>query len=145
MTYYISRSGQQYGPYSETELQNMLAQGQIAASDSAWGEGMAAWAPVSEILSKGSAPAPQPPVRTPTQYEPPPAQQPAQPQPQYQPQQDYQAQRPQYQQPQGGYAGGGPQAAGYGPQAYGGGYPQQPVAGAVPPGLHWFVVLLLGC
>jgi hypothetical protein len=148
MTYYISRSGQQYGPYSEAELQNMLAQGQIQGTDSAWGEGMAGWVPVLEVLAKPSAPAPQPPQHQPTQYEQPqqPAQPQYQPQPQYQQPQDYKAPQPQYQQPQGGgYAGGAPPIPAYGAPAYGGGYPQQPVAGAVPPGLHWFVVLLLGC
>src|SRR5258708_3818233 len=122
MTYYISRSGQQYGPYTVAELQNMIAQGQVSATDDAWGEGMASWAPVSEILAGASAAPSQPPQQQP------PAQQ------QYPPQQQYQPQ-PQYQQPP---AYGGPIAdpAPYAAQPYGGGYPQ-PVVGAVPPGLHW--------
>src|SRR5258708_34300772 len=130
MTYYISRSGQQYGPYTVAELQNMIAQGQVSATDQAWGEGMASWAPVSEILSGASPAAPQLP------------QQPAA-QPQYPPQQQYQPQQPQYQQPQQGYGGPAAPAAPYAAApAYAGGL--QPVPGAVPPGLHWFVVLLLG-
>lgn len=133
MTYYISRSGQQYGPYSVTELQNMIAQGQISPTDHAWGEGMASWAPVSEVLASASAPsqAPQPQAA----------------QPQYQQQQQYQPQQaapqPQYQQPPGYGAPVSPGAP-YGAPAYAGGY-AQPVPGAIPPSLHWFVLLLLGC
>jgi GYF domain 2 len=157
MTYYISRSGQQYGPYPLSELQNMLAQGQILATDHAWSEGMASWTPVSEVLASAAGPAIQPAQHKPTAYEPAPEkpaqpqyqpQQPYRQQPQYQPAQDYQAPQPQYPQAQAGYgAGAAPAAAPYAAPApaYGGGYAQQPVAGAVPPGLHWFVLLLLGC
>src|SRR5258707_887405 len=132
MTYYISRSGQQYGPYTVAELQNMIAQGQVSATDNAWGEGMASWAPVSEILAGASAAPSQP------QQQQPPAQQ------QYPPQQQYQPQ-PQYQQTSPAYGGPIADPAPYAAQSYAGGYAQQPVAGALPPGMHWFVLLLLGC
>ncbi len=68
MKYYISRAGQQYGPYSLEDLRNMQAQGQVDVNDLAWAEGMAAWTPLSQVL--GSAPAPVP------QYAQPPLQQP---------------------------------------------------------------------
>ncbi len=137
MTYYINRSGQQYGPYTVAELQNMIAQGQISATDNAWGEGMASWASVSEVLASASGPPPQQPQQ-------PAAQQQYPPQQQYQPQPSYQAPQPQYQQPQQpSYGGPISDPAPYAAQSYGGGY-AQPVAGAVPPGIHWFVLLLLG-
>jgi GYF domain 2 len=155
MTYYISRSGQQYGPYPLSELQNMLAQGQILATDHAWSEGMASWTPVSEVLASAAGPAVQPAQHKPAAYEPAPEkpaqpqyqpQQPYQQQPQYQPVQDYQSPPPLYPQGQAGYGpGAAPAAAPYAAPAYGAGYAQQPVAGAVPPGMHWFVLLLLGC
>jgi len=164
MNYYISRSGQQYGPYALADIENMLAQSQIEPTDHAWAEGMPEWKPVSEIVSKAAPPAPEP-VRAPAPviepaavqqppilFEPPP-QQPVQhpptqfeqappiypPQPQYspQPQPDYAAQPP-YQQPPPAFVPA-PMAA----QPYGGG-PPQPVSGAVPPSMHWFVLLLLG-
>lgn len=56
MTYYISRGGQQHGPYSMADLQNMLAHGQIDPNDLAWGEGLPAWTPVSQIVAPAQAP-----------------------------------------------------------------------------------------
>lgn len=86
MTYYISRSGQQHGPYTMADLQNMLAQGQIEPNDLAWGEGLSAWTPVSQVvtpaLAQAQAPAPlpaQPQTPSPEQlWAPGPAQAPAQ-------------------------------------------------------------------
>src|SRR5258708_36137695 len=95
MTYYISRSGQQYGPYTVAELQTMIAQGQVSATDNAWGEGMASWAPVSEILAGASAAPSQPPQQQPPAQQPP-AQQQYLPQQQYQPQQQYPQPSPAY-------------------------------------------------
>ena len=62
MKYYISRGGQQHGPYAMADLQNMLAQGQLDPHDLAWGEGLSAWTPVSEIVTpvEGASPAPAP-------------------------------------------------------------------------------------
>ena len=150
MKYYISRSGQQYGPYSMEELQSMKAQGRIDANDLAWGEGMASWTPVSQVLesapSAAAAPPqpytppqqqqqPQPQYTPPQQPYTPPQQQPyTPPQQQYTPQQ-YTPPAPQY---------GASPAAGYGAPAYGGGYAPQPTAGGpMPPSLHWALVLLL--
>ena len=60
MTYYISRGGQQHGPYAMADLQNMLAQSQIDSNDLVWGEGMSAWAPLSQVVTPAPAPAPSP-------------------------------------------------------------------------------------
>jgi len=142
--YYISRSGQQYGPYSMEDLQTMKAQGRIDANDLAWGEGMASWTPVSQVLESapGAAATPQP--YTPPQQQPqytPPQQQYTPPQQQYTPpQQQYTP--PQYT-PQSPQYGAAPAAA-YAAPAYNAGYGGQPMAGGpMPPSLHWIVAWLI--
>ena len=67
MKYYISRGGQQYGPYSLEDLQRMRAQGQVDPSDLAWGEGMATWTPLSQVLESaaGAQAQQQPPQQQP--------------------------------------------------------------------------------
>ncbi len=124
MKYYISRGGQQYGPYALADLQNMLAQGQVAANDLAWGEGMPEWLPLSQVLGSaaGSTPAPQP-------YAPA--------APQHPPQQT--PQQAQYQPPQAQYG-----APPYNPNpAYNAYATPTPGAGPAPPSLHWALVLIL--
>ena len=167
MNYYVSRGGQQYGPYSLAQLQSMSSQGQVDANDFAWAEGMASWQPVSQVLASAS-PAPaaqaQPQVQPQQQYTP-------QPQQQYAPQPQQQQYTPQAQQdfaPQAQYT---PQAQSYAPQqqyspqpytpqpqSYGAaaapaayaqpytpGYGAQPSAGGpMPPNLHWALVWLIG-
>ncbi len=115
MKYYISRGGQQYGPYALADLQNMLAQGQVTGNDLAWGEGMPEWLPLSQVLANvaGSTP--------PQQYAPPAPQQPP------------------YQPPQGQYV-----APAYNPNpAYNAYAAPTPGAGPAPPSLHWALVLIL--
>jgi hypothetical protein len=128
MNYWVSRGGQQYGPYSLADLQRYVASGNILPTDMARGESMNQWVPVSQILGGGGAPGPQSPA----------PQQPVQPaavpqnygQPSAQPgvaPQNY-GQAPIYSQP---------------PEAMA----PQPVAvpgGELPPGLHWALVLLIG-
>ena len=162
MKYYISRSGQQYGPYSLEDLQGMKAQGRVDPSDLAWGEGMAAWTPVSQVLESASGAssavaAPQP--YTPPQQQPytPPQQQYTPPQQQYTPpQQQYTPPQQQYTPPQQQYspqqytppaqgaAYGAAPAAAYSAPGYNAGYSPQPGSGPMPPSLHWALVLLLG-
>ncbi len=84
MVYHINRGGQQFGPYSPADLQNMMAQGQIAPHDLAWCEGMPSWAPVSQVLAAQTpaaapAAAPQSP-QYPQQFGQPPQQYATQPQ-----------------------------------------------------------------
>ena len=114
MNYWVSRGGQQYGPYSLADLQRYVASGNILATDMARSEGMNQWVPVSQILSGSGAPAQQPPI----------PQQPAQ--PGVAPQ-NY-GQQPIYAQPPGAMA----------PQ------PVPVQGAPLPPGLHWAVVLLIG-
>jgi hypothetical protein len=131
MNYYITRGGQQYGPYSLADLQRYVASGNILPTDMGRSETMNQWVPVSQILAGGQTPAPQQPA----------APQPATPQPAAP--QPYAAQQPAAQQPAAPQGYG--QTPMYAPQQ--GVAPQQVVmgtqAGPLPPGLHWALVLLL--
>jgi hypothetical protein len=121
MKYFISRGGQQFGPYTLAEMQKYFAQGQIIATDFARGESSSQWVPVPQVLQGATAP-PAPPAApsAPAAY----GQAAAAVQPGYSP---VQAQA---------------QPA-YGVPAY----PQQPAApqgGApAPPAMHWGLVLVL--
>ena len=161
MKYYISRAGQQYGPYSLDDLKNMKAQGRVDANDLAWGEGMASWSPLSQVLgAEAPAAAPQPQAQQQPQYAAA-QQQPyaaAQPQsyPQAQPQQPYTppqqsyapaqqsyTPQPQYAQ-QGGVYGAAAAAPAYSGAAYSPAYAQPAATGLMPPNLHWALVWLIG-
>jgi hypothetical protein len=58
MNYYISRDGQQFGPYTLAEVQRYVADGNILLTDLAHSEGMDQWVPVRQIL--GNIPVQQP-------------------------------------------------------------------------------------
>ena len=62
MNYYVTREGQQYGPYTLADLQRYLAQGSIQPGDLARSEGMEQWLPVAQIVGNISVPQPPPPV-----------------------------------------------------------------------------------
>lgn len=49
MQIYVGKGGQQLGPFSLEEINRKLADGSFAASDLAWYEGAAAWAPLSGV------------------------------------------------------------------------------------------------
>ncbi len=57
MNYFITRDGQQYGPYTLADLQRYLASGEILPTDLARSEGMSEPLPVSQII--GTIPVPQ--------------------------------------------------------------------------------------
>lgn len=61
MTYYVSRGGHEYGPYSLIQLQQYVSEGRIAPSDLVRTEGVQQWATVSEVIAgagaTGAAPA----------------------------------------------------------------------------------------
>ena len=67
MRYYISRAGQQFGPYSLADLQQYVAQGNVLLTDLACGEGQTQWVPVSQVVGGGSGAAPQPAAPQPAQ------------------------------------------------------------------------------
>ena len=66
MQIYIHRDGQQFGPYSVEQAREYLAAGSLAATDLAWYEGAADWAPLGQLkevsLSTPPPPAPSAPA-----------------------------------------------------------------------------------
>ena len=49
MQIHVNRNGQQFGPYSEKELQDFLQQGSISINDWAWHEGLVNWVQISQL------------------------------------------------------------------------------------------------
>ena len=47
---HITRQGAQYGPYPESSVKDMLAEGQLLPTDLAWYEGAESWQPLQELL-----------------------------------------------------------------------------------------------
>lgn len=47
----MSRNGAKFGPYAETQLDAMFAQGNIAPNDLVWKDGMPGWLPASEVFN----------------------------------------------------------------------------------------------
>src|SRR5438094_631494 len=66
MNYFVTREGQQYGPYSLADLQRYLAQGNIQPTDMARSEGLDQWVPVQQIV--GNIAVQQPPPPSPVNY-----------------------------------------------------------------------------
>src|SRR5947209_7706324 len=72
MNYWVSRGGQNYGPYSLADLQRYVASGNISPTDLARSESMSQWLPVGQILSGGESaqppaaeiPSPQAPAQS---------------------------------------------------------------------------------
>ncbi|HWZ82151.1 MAG TPA: DUF4339 domain-containing protein [Terriglobales bacterium] len=56
MNYFISRDGQEYGPYTLADLQRYVAAGSILVTDLTRSEGMTEWVPVSQVI--GNIPVP---------------------------------------------------------------------------------------
>jgi hypothetical protein len=57
MQIYVGKNGQQLGPFSLEEVNHKLADGTFAASDLAWYEGAAGWAPLSSVTGVAIPPA----------------------------------------------------------------------------------------
>lgn len=47
--WYCEVGGQRYGPVSEQELRDWLAQGRLSGHDVVWRQGMSEWMPVSSV------------------------------------------------------------------------------------------------
>ena len=62
MEIYITKHGQQIGPFSEEEVRGRLESGNAKGMDLAWCEGRSDWVPLSEILSIESDSFQQPPT-----------------------------------------------------------------------------------
>jgi len=65
MDLYITRNGQQLGPYSLDEANKKLRGGVIESSDLAWHVGLSEWVPLSEVPGIMATP-PPPPLRPPS-------------------------------------------------------------------------------
>ncbi|HWZ82152.1 MAG TPA: DUF4339 domain-containing protein [Terriglobales bacterium] len=74
MNYFITRNGQEYGPYTLADLQRYVATGSILVTDMTRSEGMTEWVPVSQVIGNIPVPvAPQgPPASAGTWYPNPP-------------------------------------------------------------------------
>lgn len=57
MQIYISRNGEQFGPYTEEQAREYLASGQLTAEDLAWQEGQTEWVALTTLLPQPEAPA----------------------------------------------------------------------------------------
>ena len=64
MDIYITRNGEQLGPYSVHEANRNLSAGKIALSDLAWHAGLSEWVLLSEVPGIMASP-PPPPLRPP--------------------------------------------------------------------------------
>ena len=53
MQIHVAKSGQQSGPYTLEQVQNMVRSGLLSAADLGWHEGMAEWAPLHTIAGLG--------------------------------------------------------------------------------------------
>ena len=61
MQIHIMRNGEQFGPYSEEEVREHLAQGLLLPADLAWHEGIDNWAPLSDLIVAPKQKTPPPP------------------------------------------------------------------------------------
>lgn len=61
---YVSRDGEQYGPYSIEDISQYVTEGRFASTDHAWKEGMSEWVALHTMLPNTPPP--------PTTYAPPP-------------------------------------------------------------------------
>jgi len=63
MQIYITRNDEQFGPYSEADVRQHLASGELSSDELAWQEGLAEWQPLSTLVHS-IATTPPPPRRT---------------------------------------------------------------------------------
>lgn len=59
-TFFVAVDGQQQGPYPAEQLAGALAQGRLHPQTLVWTQGMAAWAPASQVPALSAAAAPPP-------------------------------------------------------------------------------------
>lgn len=64
MNIYISRNGQQLGPFNESDIRDKYYSGQLLPNDFGWYEGMANWQPLPQIISS----LPQPTASAPPHF-----------------------------------------------------------------------------
>jgi vacuolar-type H+-ATPase subunit I/STV1 len=65
MSYFVSRDGKQYGPYSAETIRKYLAEGSLLVSDSVRGEAQQTWQPLGQVFGPPVVSTPvRPPVST---------------------------------------------------------------------------------
>jgi hypothetical protein len=57
MPIFIHRAGEQLGPYSEMQAQQLLQEGMLLPQDLAWRLGQASWGPLSALIMPITVPA----------------------------------------------------------------------------------------
>jgi len=62
MQIYVSKNNERYGPYTLEEVLQRLQTGQLDAADLAWHEGLATWAPLSQVVGHTSPQVTIPPL-----------------------------------------------------------------------------------
>jgi len=55
MDVWIGRDGERHGPYTEAEIRQWLASGQVSPTDLGWYEGLADWQPLSVLFPAAAA------------------------------------------------------------------------------------------
>ena len=58
----ITKNGERLGPYSETQVKEMVEAGTIALTDLAWHDGISDWTPVAALIAPPEAKADAPPA-----------------------------------------------------------------------------------
>jgi len=54
MDIYINRDGNQFGPYQQTDVEQMLTDGGLSESDLIWCESLENWVPLSSLITKSA-------------------------------------------------------------------------------------------
>jgi hypothetical protein len=66
MEIYVTKNGEQLGPYGDAQLAELVRGGRFSHDDFGWAEGMATWQPLRAILKPApGVPPPPPPVPVP--------------------------------------------------------------------------------
>ena len=61
-TIWIGQNGEKYGPYSEANIRQWLAEGKLAANAMVWRNGMTAWVPLATLFPAAAPPQQPPPM-----------------------------------------------------------------------------------
>ncbi len=64
-TLWIGQNGEKYGPYTEADVRQWLAEGKLSADALAWRNGMPAWVPLTTLFPSAALPPQPPPPPTP--------------------------------------------------------------------------------
>jgi uncharacterized RDD family membrane protein YckC len=56
MEIHVAKNGQPTGPYSESQVREMLQSGSLSLTDLAWHDGLAGWIPLQSVLAPASTP-----------------------------------------------------------------------------------------